>query len=46
MIYGMCLCVGCMSSVMREGMCEKFNWVCHASDGLVEGENVKENVML
>ena len=34
MTHGMCLCVCCMCSVMREGMCEKSKFVCHA-DGLV-----------
>ena len=41
--HGMCLCVCCMCSVMREAMCEKSNQVCHESDGLFGG---KENVML
>ena len=43
MTRGMCLCVGCMCGVMKEGMCEKCNQVCHATDGLVEG---MPNVML
>ena len=41
MIHGMFLCVGCMCSVMREGMCKKCTYVCHTFDGLVGGiENV------
>ena len=43
MTHGMCLCVCCMCSVMREGMCEKSNQVCHESDGLLGGI---ESVML
>ena len=43
MTHGLCLCVCCMCSVIREEMCKKSNYVCHAFDGL-EGE--MENVML
>ena len=44
---GMCLCMSCMCGAMREGMCEKSNQFCRASDGLVgEIKNVIENVML
>ena len=36
MTHGMCLCVCCMCSVMKEGMCGKdSNQICHTCDGVV-----------
>ena len=48
MTYGICLRVGCMCGVMKEGMCEKYpiRFVMHLmvwSGGI---ENVMENVLL
>ena len=49
MAHGRCLCVCCMCSVMREGMCEKKNSIGSVMRLMVwlgVTENVMETVML